>query len=1078
MRIEKAVRREVGALLSTVLHATREDISSWYDWRADDARAAVMTDGVVPAVRDLLDAHVGSKNLLAAPAQHVLRAKMRPFMINKGYLGYFVISPDGINLASSRDVNVGVRSLLNEDPNFLSAIFSGHNAISRPQISDVPLPDATGALMASPPTLFVGVPIFLPKSDHVIAAFAFRIDTVSDFSAIFANWRLGKSGETYAVGADGLLLSESRFDEDLRKIGLLPSGVPSMLHIHVRDPGGDIAQGYKPRQPRHLQPLTQIVQGIADDESKFRIKEYRDYRGVDVLGVRLWDSKFNFGIVAKINADEALKTLHTQQYMIWGVIFLAIGLMVVLAVFVHRSRTDSEALTMRTQAILDNAIDGILTIDLLGIVRSFNPAAERIFGYRASDVIGQKMSSLLAGEEKQVGGVDIDKYLSEKSDGAADAWQVIRGKRKSGAQFPMDIAITKIRVGEKYLYLGTVRDITERRHAEETLRQSEERLKNAQRIAHLGSWSWNFDQDEMIWSDEIFRIFGLRPKEIQPTFARFMKIVHPQDRTRVEGALRNSWDGKKGFHFEHRILLANGNQRTVQEIGEIVSDDVGNIVRMDATVHNITERKQAEMAKSEFVATVSHELRTPMTSIHGSLGLLLGGAAGTLGSKKKELVELAYNSSERLVRLINDILDFEKLEAGSMNFNMIEYPLNDLLDQAVDANASYAEKFQVKLERLPIFGDAFVLVDIDRFAQVMANLLSNAIKFSPPGASIEISAQVRGKNVRVSVTDHGPGIPEEFRGQIFQKFTQADSSDTRAKGGTGLGLSITRSMINNMHGVLSFETHLGRGTIFYFDLPLMLRSRMPPQEGETSHDTLRILICGDDHATAMHLKETVVAAGGRADIARTLKRASKLQQANAYVAMILDIASTGSDAIALLHRIHREKNGDECPVIAVSAVYSDNKENLLRGGIGVVEWLDEPIDFLKLKSTVKEVLDAGKSADVLYIETGEDNAHVHSQVIDSSVGLLRARNVLEARRIVARDNIGLVLLDVTPQNTTGIELLSGLERPDGATVPVLVLSAEGIEDDGAGRVVAILMKTETEEEFRLKIRGMINDVAT
>lgn len=1077
-RMESAVRREVGTLLSTVLFSTHENMMSWYRWRANDARTAVASEGVLGTVQALLKAHVRSEDLITAPAQRALRAKMRPFMVNKGYLGYFVISPDGINLASSRDANIGVRSLLNEDPDFLLTIFSGHSAISRPQISDVPLPGADGRLTNASPTVFVGVPVFAKNGDHVIAAFTFRINTLSDFSAIFTSWRLGKSGEVYAVSANGQMLSESRFDAQLRALGLLASEIPSMLHVYARDPGGDMTRGYVPDKPRAQQPLTKIVRGIAAGVSPQKVEVYRDYRGVDVLGVRMWIPEFNFGIVAKVDVDEALSTLYAQRYMVWGVIVLAIGLMVVLAVFVHRSRTYNEAQAMHTQAILENAVDGILTVDYRGVVRSFNPAAERIFGYQSGEIVGRKISTLLGDEENRGGEANVQKYFAERRGGSAAGWRVIFGKRKNGTEFPMDMAIRKIWVGENVLFLGTVRDITERRRAEDVLRQSEERLRNAQRIAHLGSWSWDFTREEMIWSDEIFRIFGLRPKEIRPTFSRLMDMVHPQDRDRVEALLQRSWEDQKGFHVEHRISLPNGVLRSVQQIGEIVRDAGGEAVRMDATMHDITERKQAEMAKSEFVATVSHELRTPMTSIHGSLGLLLGGAAGVLAPKKKELIQLAHNSSERLIRLINDILDFEKLEAGSMPFNMIEYSLIELVEQAVQANVAYAERFQVTLELLPFTGEAFVLVDIDRFAQVMTNLLSNAIKFSPPGARIKISVQVRGKNVRVSVIDQGPGIPEEFRGKIFQKFTQADSSDTRTKGGTGLGLSITRSIVNNMHGVLSFETHLGRGTTFYFDLPLMHRSRLPVGGKERFYDPPRVLVCAHDHDDAAVLKSAVLAAGGQADIARSYDRAEQLYDTNGYAAVIVDVASSEFGGGRFLYRVVEGKERNAWPAVIVSAGPIDESEGAPRGIFGTLEWLEEQFDFMEMKYTVKEILGGEEGADALYVETGEENTHVISQVIDSGVGLLRARGIEEAKTLVSRKKVSLILFDATGREALPGDVLDIAERPNGEIMPILVFMQGLDAKEREQRVAAMVLKSETvDEEFTIKINDIINRIS-
>lgn len=238
-----------------------------------------------------------------------------------------------------------------------------------------------------------------------------------------------------------------------------------------------------------------------------------------------------------------------------------------------------------------------------------------------------------------------------------------------------------------------------------------------------------------------------------------------------------------------------------------------------AVIRDISERREVEQMKSEFVATVSHELRTPLTSIAGSLGLIEGGAAGELPPKAARLVEIAHSNATRLVRLINDILDIEKIEAGRMQFDIRPLDLETLLDKAVQQSAGFAAKYDVSIDLVPPAAGAGVLADEDRLMQVLANLLSNAIKFSPPGGLVSLRVAPLDRRYRISVEDRGAGIPESFRGRIFGKFAQADSSDTRQKGGTGLGLSIVREIILRLGGSISFDSVEGQGTVFHVDLP-------------------------------------------------------------------------------------------------------------------------------------------------------------------------------------------------------------------------------------------------------------------
>ena len=233
---------------------------------------------------------------------------------------------------------------------------------------------------------------------------------------------------------------------------------------------------------------------------------------------------------------------------------------------------------------------------------------------------------------------------------------------------------------------------------------------------------------------------------------------------------------------------------------------------------DITERKKIERIKDEFISTVSHELRTPLTAIIGSLGLIRNGIAGELSEKGLSMIDIAISNSNRLLRLINDILDIEKIELGETEFQTEVLDLQMLVEDAVNVNLAYSEQYGVAFkigERL-----AGVLVEAcrDTLMQVLTNLLSNAAKFSPAGSQVIVDVSRDDGAVRVSVTDRGPGIPDEFHDRVFQKFAQVDSSDTRQKGGTGLGLSISKAIIDKHDGRIWFETKLGKGTTFHFEL--------------------------------------------------------------------------------------------------------------------------------------------------------------------------------------------------------------------------------------------------------------------
>jgi signal transduction histidine kinase len=233
------------------------------------------------------------------------------------------------------------------------------------------------------------------------------------------------------------------------------------------------------------------------------------------------------------------------------------------------------------------------------------------------------------------------------------------------------------------------------------------------------------------------------------------------------------------------------------------------------------EKEVAEKSsrlKEEFVAIVSHELRTPLTAIAASLALLEDGTEANFSGETAELIAIAHANTQRLRRLVDDILDIARLEAGKTSFHLQRVELDTLLKQEIEANQSLANKGAVKLS-LDAPQGLKVQADSDRLKQVISNLLSNAIKFSPNGAEVLVTAEAQESKVRISVRDHGPGIPKEFRSRIFEKFAQADMSDSRPKTGSGLGLSIVKEIVHRLGGEISFADAPGDGTIFRVDLP-------------------------------------------------------------------------------------------------------------------------------------------------------------------------------------------------------------------------------------------------------------------
>lgn len=601
----------------------------------------------------------------------------------------------------------------------------------------------------------------------------------------------------------------------------------------------------------------------------------------------------------------------------------------------HAARENARYL----QAILDNAVDGIITIDEQGTVQSFNRAAETIFGYQAAEVLGRNVNMLMPEPYHS----QHDGYLRNYRDtGVARIIGVgreVEGRRRDGSTFPLDLAVS--------------------------------------RSEHLGS----------------------------PTY-----------------------------------------------IG---------------LVRDITERKRVEKMKSEFVSTVSHELRTPLTAIRGALGLVGGGALGAVSEPVGAMLKIASNNTERLLLLINDILDIQKIESGQMVFRFKSLEVSPFLRQLLLDLAAYGEQYDVRFELVREVAGAHVYADRERLAQVMANLLSNAAKFSPAGQRVEVAVSGLEKHWRISVTDVGPGIPEAFQPRLFERFTQADSTDARGKGGTGLGLAITKAIVEKHGGRIGFVTRPGAGTTFHVDLPLIAGGAAAEETRAPGGDAqpARVLVVEDDPDVAALIQRMLTDAGCVADVAHDAAQARALlaRHGQAYQLMTLDIVLPGEDGLSLLHSLRASEATRRLPVVVLSLKADEARHELNGGAVNVLDWLSKPIDQARLVEVVRRAAASDRQPRVLHVEDDPDILRVIDAMLVEQCELTAATTLAAARAALLRQEFDLVLLDVGLPDGSGLELLDTIEhrvRPPR----VVIFSAQDVSPADAGRVQAALVKSRTSNE--------------
>ena len=527
--------------------------------------------------------------------------------------------------------------------------------------------------------------------------------------------------------------------------------------------------------------------------------------------------------------------------------------------------------------------------------------------------------------------------------------------------------------GSRY-WQGFMVDITERKRAEEELRRSEMNLAESQRIAHLGSWEWDVNSGETLWSDEVFRMYGYEPGAFVPGVEGMMEAVHPDDRETVRQAMHDALHGDRPYDFEHRVLRPDGSVRWIHRRAEVVRDGEGEPVRMVGTVHDVTERRLAEgelrqakevadaanRAKSEFLANMSHEIRTPMNGVIGMTGVLLD---TDLSPEQRDYAETVRASGDALLALLDDILDFSKIEAGEVRIETIDFDLRELVDEAAAVFAERARDKGLDLVRsvepdvpTALRGDPY------RIRQVLTNLLSNAVKFTEEGRVVlgcERGRDLEDKvTLRFEVSDTGIGITSEQQRRLFRSFSQADTSTTRRYGGTGLGLAISKQLVQLMGGEIGVESEPGKGSTFSFTLPLskqphrarVRRAEIKPaplpanlSPVEAKKRSARVLIAEDTLTNRMVAVELLKRRGYEVDVVSNGAEAVEAFSSTVYAAILMDIQMPEMDGYEATAQIRQLEGAlRHTPIIAMTAhaLLSDREKAF---SAGMDDYLSKPV---------------------------------------------------------------------------------------------------------------------------------------
>jgi signal transduction histidine kinase len=581
-------------------------------------------------------------------------------------------------------------------------------------------------------------------------------------------------------------------------------------------------------------------------------------------------------------------------------------------------------------------------------------------------------------------------------------------------------------------------EATERNRAESALRASELRLRTVVANAPVALFAVDQQGTFTLLEGHGLKVLGLEPGRHVGESALASQIGLPGIAQNVRRALG-------GESFTH--AMESGSRFFDTHFSPLLGAD-GTIHGAIGVAVDVSDQRAVDRLKDEFVAVVSHELRTPLTSIRGSLGLLASGLLATAPERAQRMLDIASTNADRLLRLLKDILDIERLQSGKVPLDKTECDPDDVLEQAVDSMRSVAERGEVRLEKLTGMNLPRVCMDVDRIMQTLTNLIGNAIKFAPAGTTIVVGAERVGHMLLVRVVDQGRGIPPDKLELIFERFQQVDGSDARDRGGTGLGLAICRSIVEQHGGAIWVESELGRGSTFLFTMPLQELKKL---DG-LAPTKPTVLICDDDPALLRSTGRVLRAAGFNVVTAGSGVEAVRQALTHGPSLILLDLLMPGMTGRQTLVALRAQVETRLTPVMIMSGLPPGNA-GLLQDEVS--DWLIKPVDPNELRTRVAQLI-AGSSncPRVLLAEHDSELAEALAIALrQHGVEVLHARTGQQAIDLCALAVPDLLILDIDIPEADAFNVIDALRGQKGTSdLPLIVYAGREIDQERRARL--------------------------